>query len=253
MGRLYETPPLIEAICEFRFEPSQPWDWTIPGLVYDKIRTDFPKKRQQNLMQLEFQIDPHQKTQELKGGIARMQFLREDERALIQVGPDLLAVNHLKPYPSWKAFKQLIVNALSVYQGIAEPKGFRRMGLRYINRIEIPETQVRIEDYLLAVPQVPEPVPQVFATWLQRIEIPFEQANGVLVLQSGNPHEPDQTGVSFILDLDFFTLRPAKIALDSAMEWVERAHEETETTFEVCITDKSRTLFKEVKETASHA
>jgi uncharacterized protein (TIGR04255 family) len=37
MGDPYPNPPLIEAICEFRFNPGQTWVWTVPGLIYNEI------------------------------------------------------------------------------------------------------------------------------------------------------------------------------------------------------------------------
>jgi uncharacterized protein (TIGR04255 family) len=245
MGKLYANPPLVEALCEFRFEANQPWDWTIPGLVYDKIKTDFPKKRQQNILQLELRAEQEEVEQTVKGGVARMQFLRADEHAMIQIGPDLLVVNHLRPYPTWQIFSEMIANALITYRQVANPKSVRRIGLRYINRIEIPDPQVLIEDYLLAVPQVPNSVPQVFATWAQRVEIPYEQTGGMLILQSGILRKKEQVGTAFLLDLDFVTLQPASVNLDSAMTWVGQAHDEVEKTFEACVMDKARTLFKE--------
>ncbi len=247
MRRIYENPPIVEAICEFQFEPSQTWDWTIPGLIYAEVKTEFPKKRQQNVVHLELSSEKKEITQSVKGGIARMQFLRDDERALIQVGPDLLAVNHLKPYPKWEVFKGMIVHALEIYRQVANPKTIRRVGLRYINRIELPEHRVEIEDYLLAVPKVPKEVPQIFATWVQRVEIPFEDANGILVLQSGSIREEKQERISFLLDLDFITFQAETLALDSVIDWVERAHDKVEHTFETCITPKARNLFIEVK------
>jgi uncharacterized protein (TIGR04255 family) len=108
MGRLYENPPLVEALCEFQFEPNQPWDWTIPGLVYDKIKIDFPKKKQQNMVEMAARIEQDELRPTIKGGVARMQFLRDDETALIQVGPNLLVVNQLKPYPTRDKFRELV-------------------------------------------------------------------------------------------------------------------------------------------------
>lgn len=246
MGKVYANPPVVEALCEFRFEPDQPWDWTVPGLVYDRIKADFPKKRQQNIVQLELHAEKEEIAQSVRGGVARMQFLRDDERALVQVGPDLLAVNQLQPYPTWQVFKKMVASGLSVYRDVANPKAVQRIGLRYINRIEIPEKQVSIGDYLLAQPSIPDSVPQVFATWAQRIEIPFEHTNGLLVFQSGSIHKEQQDGAAFLLDLDFITLKVDKVTLDSAMDWVEKAHDEVERTFEACITDKAKALFKEV-------
>ena len=85
-----------------------------------------------------------------------MQFLQEDEGAMVQVGPNLVAVNHLKPYSNWETFKQMIARSLEAYKKVADPQAINRIGLRYINRIEIPDQRkVEIEDYVLAVPQVP--------------------------------------------------------------------------------------------------
>jgi uncharacterized protein (TIGR04255 family) len=246
MSRIYENPPIIEAICEFRFEPSQPWDWTVPGLVYAEIKNDFPEKREERTVPLQVHPGPQEVTYSLSPALAKMQFLRKDESAMIQVGPDLLAVNQFKPYPQWDATKEPISRALAVYRKVAVPKALRRIGLRYVNRIQIPEEQVRIDDYLLATPKAPEKLPQFFATWAQRIEIPIEDANGMLVLQAGSVREKEQSSVVFLLDLDFVTLDPRRVALEDALDWVDAAHCEIEQAFEACITDKARKLFKEV-------
>lgn len=177
-----------------------------------------------------------------------MQFLRDDERALIQVGPDLLTVNHLKPYPKWGAYQAMITHALQVYRQVANPKGLDRIGLRYINRIQIPESSFEIEDYILAVPSVPHSVPQAFRVFIQRVEIPFERANGLLILQSamGVPEESESARAALMLDLDFVSFDATSISLDAAVEWVGQAHDKVENTFEACITPKARALFKEV-------
>src|SRR5437667_2265720 len=51
VARTYNKPPLIEAVCDFRFSSSQPWDWTIPGLLYEQIRDNFPNKTQINIIE----------------------------------------------------------------------------------------------------------------------------------------------------------------------------------------------------------
>jgi hypothetical protein len=38
MPRRYEETPLVEALCEFRFLGNEAWDWTIPGIVYERIK-----------------------------------------------------------------------------------------------------------------------------------------------------------------------------------------------------------------------
>lgn len=249
MGRVYDKPPVIEAVCEFRFEPSQTWDWTVPGLFYAKVQDDFPLKRERTNYQLAVGEGPAEDLASVQGQVSRwMQFVRKDESALIQLGPDLLTVNQLRPYTHWPTFKAMIERALESYRDIAKPKGFRRIGLRYINRLEIPEASIELEDYVEAVPKVPASLPQLFATWAQRVEIPFEKHNGMLALQTGSVREKEPAAAyPFMLDLDFRTLHAEQVALDGAMQWIEKAHEVVEESFEACITDKSRSLFEETR------
>lgn len=46
MGKRYKSSPVIEAICEFQFEPDPSWDFTILGLVFDFIKDQFPIRNQ---------------------------------------------------------------------------------------------------------------------------------------------------------------------------------------------------------------
>lgn len=94
--RRYANSPIIEALCEFQFAPDSPWDLATPGLVYGKVQDTFPKRRQATRVTVAISASPGVTGQQLET-VALMQFLHEDEKALIQVGPNLLAVNHLKP------------------------------------------------------------------------------------------------------------------------------------------------------------
>ena len=244
MGRIYHNAPVIEAVIEFQFTSEQ-WDWTVPGLMYERFKEGFPKKRQQNVLELEMRAEAAQIAQRVKGGIARMQFVREDEQALIQVGPDLLAVNYLKPYPNWAAFKAQILEALSMYVEIVAPTGLKRIGLRYINRIEIPEPRVELEQYFRILPEIP--MSKDMSSFLMRVEVPFEVVNGQLVVTMGSTSSDRPEHSAFILGLDFFTVRAEVLALDTSAEWIETAHTHIEDSFEACITDKARILFEEVE------
>ncbi|MEH2362987.1 hypothetical protein [Nostoc sp.] len=55
--RQYSNPPIEEAICEFRFAPGQVWNFTIPGLFYEKVRDLYTgEPQQQNLITTEFKF-----------------------------------------------------------------------------------------------------------------------------------------------------------------------------------------------------
>ena len=247
MSRIYQAPPIVQAICELRFQPDQPWDWTIPGLLYAKIKSEFPQKREEYAVPVQGRPEPQEIAYSLGRSLAKMQFVRKDDSAMVQVGPHMLAVNLLRPYPRWNAFKEMIAQTFDVYREVAQPQGLQRIGLRYINRIEIPADRVRIEDYLEAIPVVPEELPQTFATWAQRVEIPMDDISGVLILQSGSLREAGQSNVVFLLDLDMGTTNAEVLPLDDALTWIESAHDGIEMAFEACITDRARELFREVR------
>ncbi len=246
MSRVYRKPPLIEALCEFQFV-EEGWDWTIPGLIYQELKDRFPQKRQAQVVEFEVQAEPPQFSQRVKGGPSRMQFLRSDESALIQVGPNLLVVNHLPPYPHWGEFKALIFDALSIYQRVARPTGFRRIGLRYINLIEIPETTFDYSTYFNLGPNLPDKIAAPYGTILMRVGLQHETEQGQLLLTFANTPNNDAPTSAFILDLDFVTTAAGELTLETARDWVEGAHGHIETAFEACMTDGLRDLFQEVK------
>jgi uncharacterized protein (TIGR04255 family) len=247
MPRIYDKPPVIEALCEFRFKSSQPWDWTIPGLVYEQIREQFPKKRQENVLEVAMQPGENKVLHQMKAGVARMQFLNEQENALVQVGPDLLAVNHLPPYPKWDAFKTLILEQLAVYRNIANPETLTRIGLRYINRVEIPAKRIELEEYFRTLPQVPEPIPQTFPSFVLHVDIAYENPSSALRFIFGSaPSEPPEK-LTFMLDLDMFGIGENVPSMEQLANWIEVAHERIEAAFDASFTEKThKEIFVEV-------
>ncbi len=242
VSRKYRNPPVVEALCEFQFVPSQPWDMTIPGLLYEKIRNEFPLKRQQQLFDTTFTPKEGVVQQRVQMS-ERVQFLRSDEKAIIQLGPDLLAVNHLRPYPMWETFKPLIINNLGIYQDVCKPKGFKRIGLRYINQIEFTKEPIEITDYFKYHAPIPETLPQIHDTFEVKVDIPYQEGRDHLLLRFATltPGKPEI--ISLLLDIDYVMTTPEGVPLEQANDWIENAHFVIETAFEACITDRSRTLF----------
>jgi uncharacterized protein (TIGR04255 family) len=99
---------------------------------------------------------------------------------------------------------------------------------------------------LLATPKLPESLPQEFESWVQRVEVPVSEQNGKLVIQAGSIRDGKSENIAFLLDIDFIVQKTDQaIPLESASNVIEAAHEQVENTFEACITDNARTLFKE--------
>jgi uncharacterized protein (TIGR04255 family) len=247
MSKRYKNPPVVEALCEFQFVPGQPWDLTMPGLFYEKVKRQFPDKQQKIGIGVQFRPTEKGLEHKVEPTPPRIQFHRKNKTALIQIAPDLLVVNQLKPYPTWARFKPMILKALQTYRELANPKGFKRIGVRYINRINFESEVVELSEYVDIYPQVPKDLPQRHTNFISRVEIPYfdDRDRMTVTLASAPPEKPNMS--SIVLDLDYVMVIPDAIQMETCEEWIEQAHLAVERGFESCIKDKSRILFGEIK------
>ena len=225
MSKHYKNPPLLEAVCEFKFQSPSSWNPAFHDLIDEKVRMQFPRREPMN----------SHEAQE-SGPNAKTKFRRADGSALLQVSPGLLAINQLRPYPTWVQFKQTILEAYALYGEIIRPARIERLGLRYINQIEIPETKIAIGRYLRSCPE------GYYKLFLST-EFPFEtERENLFMILMHAPHE--EGGFSrFFLDLDYSTRTIMEISSDAIDRILERGHSRIEQVFESSLTDETRWLF----------
>jgi uncharacterized protein (TIGR04255 family) len=247
MGKKYKNSPIIEALCEIQLVPSQPWDLTLPGLVYERVKDQFPDKKQQIGVGVQFRPTEKGLEHRVEPAPPRVQFYRKDKTALIQVGPDLFVVNHVKPYPTWDVFKPLILGNFQAYTGVANPRGFKKIGLRYINKIIFNAESINLEEYFNFFPAMPEDLPQLHEGFISRVEIPYLNNRDRMIITISNATPEAPKTLPIILDLDYIMILQEGISMEGFEGWLEQAHSATEKTFESCITDKCRILFEEIK------
>ncbi len=236
MVRTYCNPPLIEAVCDFRFSSSQPWDWTIPGLFYEQIREKFPIKEQLNAV--ETIIDPGQAkfVQQLQ---PKLQFSTEKRDEVIQIGPDNLSLHQLPPYSGWMNFKESIIAYLQMYMKAANPTGLTSVALRYVNHIEISRKDIELEDYFNLMPQVPQPIPQIFPTFLLNIDVPYETPVSGLRIIFGTVVPKVAENLAYVLDLNMLSTGNTELLNNRILDWLEISHERVESAFDASFTEKA--------------
>lgn len=247
MSRRYLKPPLVEAVCNIHFSSNE-WDWTIPGLIYQKIQADFPKKREVKKVEFEFNPEniPSQPPIVQPAALHLLQFRREDETALVQVGLNTLVVNYLTPYPGWTSYRPLIQQMLDTYWDVAKPQQIIRVGLRFINRIEFSSPGINLDTYFNFKPTIPAEIPQSFQNLFMRMEIPHAE-NRLLIMIFGTTPDIKLDKPTFVLDLDHVTAPSSGAKYDEVVETIETAHDEIEKAFEASITDDLRAMFEEVR------
>lgn len=240
--RHYAHPPLVEALCEMYFTGSQ-WDSTVPGLFYEQLRVDYPQKSQMSLVGVEVQVGPGGAGVLPLASETRMRFARDDNSRLVQLDRDLLVVNQLLPYPHYEEWRDVVHNTLDVYSRLTNPAGIHRLGVRYINRVNLPGSIIRMEDYFRVYPQLPPELGDTHGIFLlQLLTLPLCSGHQLtLTLGISPPDQPNTTSV--LLDLYDVVQLGGQDDFPRVRRLLDEAHVNIVHTFENTITDTSRTLF----------
>jgi len=148
---------ITEAVCAFRFNPSQnPWDVTFFSGYYDLIKNDgFNKKQEIKPIQLNFEIKPNEQPQpNFQQGETQMVFKTDDEKYAILMGNNYVSFHTLNHYPGWDIFKpQTVDTFLKKYFSIGLGKDLLNVQMIYINNFDL-ESSRDLSDYLTFVPKM---------------------------------------------------------------------------------------------------
>jgi uncharacterized protein (TIGR04255 family) len=235
-GKRYKTPPITEAVCEIKLTPDSKVDFTVPGLLYEKLKGEFPLKEKGSLV-----IGGDHTLTELAV------FLTKDKNTSIRVGCKLpiLSIIRQKPYPSWNQFKPQIDKAYNAFKTVEgdDIQGIQRIGLLYVNLIEIPEKSVNLGDYFEYGLNLGGRLPREVRAFLVGSDFSFFEGRDVCRVQLASAVASNPEHFNVRLDLDYYLAKPQAVSPDGVSEWVENAHQKVEELFEACIKDRARELF----------
>jgi uncharacterized protein (TIGR04255 family) len=244
MTKKYKNPPISEVVCEFQFGQDSSWDYAIPGLVYEKVQTTFPIRSQATRVTMGISAYQEAIAPQI-GTMPLMRFSTEDEKVLMQVGIHLLSIHRLKPYSSWEEFFPFIEDAFKSYCEIADPKSIHRIGLRYVNTIQITGEDIDLEDYFEFRPYVSSNLPRTVGPFTTAVQFPFEESRDVLNLQLASLAGISSDIVDIILDLDYFLVQSNKVEPNGVPQWLDNAHKHIGDIFDASITDQLKQIFDE--------
>lgn len=225
MGEKLAKPPLIEALCEFRFKADSGWDWTIPGRLYERIKEEFSERVELNMLGMEVTMGRGKPVAtQIHTGPDKIQLKRPDGSAMVQVGSHLLVINQLKPYHGWEDFLALIIRILGKYRDL-DNSLFDRIGLRYINQIALANGQTDIGQIITTDPPLHDVLDRPIVGFYQRYELRHEDPPGVLIHQTGITKTSDGKS-ALMVDLDFGSHVVADLgATEDVRQWLNEAHD----------------------------
>ena len=138
----------------------------------------------------------------------------------------------------------MIKDGFQAYREVASPKSIHRIGLRYINTIELTGSSIALEDYFEFRPYIGPDLPRTIGPFMMSVQLPFENARDVLNLQLVSQAGLSSDVAIIILDLDYFLAKSGEVELDKAFDWVNTAHTHIGSVFEASISEQLKQKFE---------
>ena len=157
----FRNPPLVEAVCEFRFDVDDLESKLLPVTRFlDKLKEEYTKGP------IPFKSVEMELT--TRGPLLRpepppkFKLTNEAATRVIVASGNTLNINHVHadtdPYPGWSEFKKRALRHLKKFVGHVSPKGIVQIGVRYIDRINTEPPERVLSDVLNKNRWVPEVV-----------------------------------------------------------------------------------------------
>ncbi len=241
--RVYPRPPVQEAVVSFHVEPGSATTQILSGL-HSGEEERYPVREATMTQALRFDPASNSVT-ESSQSLDGWRIVTADRSEIAQFRQSQFVFSRLTPYVGWEAWRDEANRLWAKYRDATESTAITRVGVRYVNRIDIvPQVGRRIRDYLRFYPNMPEELPQGINSFVMRVETKLPQPSGTVVAINAGRTEPPSPGLySVLLDIDVISTEHVAAGSDQVWELAEELHRIENGYFETCITDIARETF----------
>lgn len=243
--RHYRNAPITEAIIAFKVLPSIEEKLSLLKDLHIVEKGTYPRQdlifEALGVMQFQPGGTTSASAQHKQTGF---KYTSEDGRLIWQAQLNGFSFHHLAPYDSWVPFRDEARRLWGAFRNAMKPEQVSRVAVRYINRIDIPETPIDLKDFFRTSPEIAPELPQTMNGFFMQLRLPQSEIGGELLLSQTIIPPPREGLVSVVLDIDLF--RESDIPQNEAQLWefFETMHERKNDVFEACITNRTRELFE---------
>lgn len=236
--------PIAEAVIDIRTRPTiELEEKSLKAQLEGKlINYDFVDSQQLIENQIHFELgkQPSQ-TIQWKG----LKYQSKDKKQITQFNNDGFVFSRLEPYPNWKELYDESMRLWQTYFELAKPVVISRLGLRFINRIQLPADNIELEDYLNRSPQPPKGLDLPFSYFFHQDTLMTpDDAYRANIFTTVQPNQAPKQGEALIIDIDVFTTKEFElnnVMLEKSlleMQWLKNK------IFFGSVTEKTLALFK---------
>ncbi|WP_263458901.1 TIGR04255 family protein [Bathymodiolus japonicus methanotrophic gill symbiont] len=240
----YLRPPITEAVIEVRVNHTLKEENV--NKIVKKLQSIYPNKSTVNNLSINITPQPEGGDQlNVNSRPEAYHLVSDDQINIAIVSSNSLAVSQLAPYQGWEAIHKNFVEAWKIWKRVSSSHPISRIGVRYINRIDIPlqdEKKIDLEEYLTFNPQVPILSDLPMVAYLMQITQPIDSLWSVNITSKGI-QSPLVNNLSLLLDVDVFRTKDILLSDEGLWEAINEARSIKNDIFDKCITQKTKELF----------
>jgi uncharacterized protein (TIGR04255 family) len=170
----------------------------------------------------------------------------DDQADIAIIQHNGILISRLSPYPGWQKFRDRANAVWTKWRAAISNPPVSRIGVRYINRIDIPygnEPIINPSDYLLFSPEDPGISSAPMQGYLVQITKPTDAPHWLASVTSTLVSPPPLLNhISILFDIDVFRTEEIPRRDDELSAVVDETRRIKNDIFERCITDRTREL-----------
>lgn len=240
----FPNAPIAEALVDVRVTFSPPVDRGRLESLHDAIRDRYPIKQDRVQWRGQVLLGPEVVQQAVGRGPEGLMFKSPDERRIVQVRQDGYTFNWLKPYESWEALRAEARDRWEHYRDSLRPQIVTRLGLRYINRLEIPLPFDDFREYIKTAPDIAGRLPQGLSGLFMRLEIPHPTHDFVAIITEVMQPPIEGRRLPLLFDIDIVGETTHEPSDPAIWETLEKMREYKNEIFFESMTPKAKGLFR---------
>ena len=237
----YDSPPITEAVIEIRF--SRPHAKTkLKSAIksFSRIYSNYSPQENYNV-----EVGVHKSGPAINATTQiTHRFSSSDMTEQLTLKQSNFLFSQLAPYQGWEHFIRRFSRDFKEWVKIIGYKQIIQIGVRYINRLDIPETSKPLipKRFLNIYPTLPRVLGNAKSHAVQAI-FSLDEIESLLNINSAIVNSPLARHISLIVDQDIIRKENPPQNAEGIISFLNEVRVKKNEIFESCVTENSRKLF----------
>ena len=249
--RHYKRPPIVEAVINIQVTYPE----GLTELLLEKVDASFSSRFKHKVrisgadVTWAAALSAVTHTSVTTNRMMGLRFANQENNRILQIRPEGFAFSHLTPYSTWEELRSEALPFWQEFLEICQPTAVTRIAVRFINRLQLPQSSpekgAHLENFLTFCPNVPDEF-EIVTGFMSQVQLPLPELAGqrplALVTVASQPPTIPEMELS-VLDIDVFETVHWDPREPKIWEELEKMRVIKNRIFESALTDRMKETF----------